>query len=111
MSVEEIGFCASSILIIKVPIVINIAKAVDMAKDRYTMVLFIFRPKSMASSFPQSVFPMTDNRTTNETVLIPPPVEAGEAPINIKTMVINFVILYCLFKSKEKSPAVLDEAE
>ena len=64
-----------------------------MANARYTVALSIILRSNTVSSLPLITLNTVASKTTNVVVLIPPPVEAEDAPINIKSMVNTCVIL------------------
>ena len=63
------------------------------------------------SLFPRKVFQMAAAATATVLVFIPPPVDPGDAPISIRTMVVSSAASDKLPESKVLSPAVLQETE
>lgn len=61
-----------------------------MARDRRMMLWGILRPISSVSRWPLTIAAMVRANTINVLVLIPPPVEPGEAPINIRMIMKNW---------------------
>ena len=81
------------------------------AKARLATSLAILLPAKFISSVP-FIMPIKDNiMMPNVVVLIPPAVEPGEPPINIKIMVMKRVGIVKPFKSNVLYPAVLGVTE
>ena len=82
-----------------------------MANARYTVALSIILRSNTVSSLPLITLNTVASKTTNVVVLIPPPVEAEDAPINIKSMVNTCVILLSPPMLIEAYPAVRADAD
>ena len=68
--------------------------------------LLITRLKAM-KSFPLKIERLEPKAVNNVVVLIPPPVEHGDAPININKIVNRYALGVSRLWSKEQNPAVL----
>src|SRR5690606_35683978 len=87
------------------PITIN--EIHKMAKALEVDSLEILLPKSCILDFPLAIAKMFNVANAKVLVFIPPPVDAGEAPIHIKKIINNKVGTVNSVKSNVLKPAVL----
>ena len=104
---SEIFLCISAKLIITDEMKIKNIAENAIAVALYTVFLFNLCLLIVVSVYPAKTLITVDIITAIVVVLIPPPVEEGEAPININMIVIIFVIAYSFSIGTEKNPAVL----
>ena len=97
----------SKIEILKIAIEITIIDRTINAKDLLTVVEDISRLYTSNRDFPLATFKMLSSAIAKELVLIPPPVEPGEAPTHIKKITINTVGMLNAAVSIVLKPAVL----
>ncbi len=77
------------------------------AKARWIETGEISRLKASTRCFPRIILKIFNHATAIELVLIPPPVEAGEAPIHINKMVMRRVEICKADTFTTLNPAVL----
>ena len=85
--------------------------AKDTKVKAFDIVSFLILLLKALASFPVINDLIAANITNTVVVLIPPPVEQGEAPININIMMIAIVPFGSRFKSNGLNPAVLDDTD
>ena len=108
---SEMFVCISDKLIITDETNIKNIAENAIAVALYTVFLFNLCLLIVVSVCPAKTLITVDIITAIVVVLIPPPVEEGEAPINISIIVMIFVISYSWSIGTEKKPAVLHSTD
>ena len=101
-------------ILIKITIVVandNTIPPANKVNASNTVVVSILRFRKDTSVLPRNTLKMVATKTTMVVVLIPPAVEPGEPPINIKQMSINFVTECSAAGSIAEKPAVRELAD
>lgn len=107
MSKMEMLLVASTIAMIAVTIETKKNANIVSEKALYTVNFSTLCLKMTVSSYPLMTLRSVAKITTSVVVLIPPPVDADDAPMNIKITVKSFVSVFSCPIGTEKNPAVL----